>query len=170
MSKTGEDYRIWKNDNFIVESTIDMSLWNKKIINDFQKNLSKALTEIYEKSDIIFSNSKKSISLSFSGNKRIIELNCFYRKLSSATNVLSFPSHSKSNNKTFLGDIIFANETICEEAKKDNKSMNNHLTHLFIHGVLHLLGYDHETNEKAEKMESLEIEILSALKIENPYK
>ena len=105
MSKAEEDYRIWRNDNFIVEATIDMSLWNKKIIKDFQENLSKVLTEIYKKSDIIFSNSKKSISLSFSGDKRIIELNYFYRKLSSATNVLSFPSHSKSKNTTFLDKL-----------------------------------------------------------------
>ena len=83
--------------------------------------MSKVLTEIYKKSDIIFSNSIKAISLSFSGDKRIIELNYFYRKLSSATNVLSFPSHSKSKNTTFLGDIIFANDV----SKKDIGSIKN---------------------------------------------
>ena len=92
-----------------------------------------------------------------------------FRKKNSATNVLSFPSNDKFDNILFLGDIIFSIESIKREANRDNKSVENHLTHLFIHAVLHLLGYDHETEEQAEKMENLEIEILSNLQIDNPY-
>ena len=84
--------------------------------------------------------------------------------------MLSFPSNNKYNDTLFLGDIIFSIETILKEAKRDNKSVENHLIHLFIHAVLHLLGYDHITEEKAEKMENLEIQILSNLQIDNPYK
>ncbi len=94
--------------------------------------------------------------------------NCFLNK-NSATNVLSFPSKHLANDILFLGDIIFSIETILKEAKIDNKSAGNHLIHLFIHAVLHLLGYDHETEEKAKKMENLEIKILGSLKIDNPY-
>ena len=72
-------------------------------------------------------------------------------------------------NEFFLGDIIFSIETICREAKRDNKSVNNHLIHLFVHGVLHLLGYDHKTEKEAKKMENLEIQILETLQINNPY-
>ena len=164
------DFRISKNDKFIVESSITKSLWDEKLINNFHKNLNKILDEIYKKSNTTFSNSKKLISLSFSGDEKIIELNNTFRKIDSATNVLSFPSYSKLNNELFLGDIIFSIETICKEAKRDNKSVYNHLIHLFVHGVLHLLGYDHKTDEEATKMENLEIQILETLQIVNPYK
>ncbi len=164
------DYRISKSDKFIVESSIIKSLWDEKLINNFHKNLSSILDEIYEKSNRTFSHSKKLISLSFSGDRKITELNNSYRKINLATNVLSFPSYLNQNNELFIGDIIFSIETICKEAKRDNKSINNHLIHLFVHGVLHLLGYDHKTEAEAKKMENLEIRILETLKIDNPYK
>ena len=98
-----------------------------------------------------------------------MELNSCFRKIKSATNVLSFPSNNKFNNTLFLGDIIFSIETILKEAKRDNKTVENHLIHLFVHAVLHLLGYEHDTEEQAKKMENLEIKILSNLQIDTPY-
>ena len=169
MNIAESGYRFSKNDKFIVESSIIMSLWDKELINHFHENLNKALDEIYELSNSNFSNTKKLISLSFSGDEKITKLNNSYRKINSATNILSFPAGSNSNNELFLGDIIFSIETICKEAKRDRKSIKNHLIHLFIHGVLHLLGYDHETEEEAKKMENLEIQILKTLHIDNPY-
>ena len=170
MNSAEQDYRIWKNEYFIIESTITLSLWDKILINDFHEKLDQVLDEIYERIGLISNNSKTLISISFSGDKKVKELNNSFRKKRSATNVLSFPSNYKFNNTLFLGDIIFSIETILKEAKRDNKSVENHLTHLFIHAVLHLLGYEHETEEQAEKMENLEIEILSNLQIDNPYK
>ena len=169
MNVTEQDYRIWKNENFVIESTITLSLWDKILINDFHEKLDQVLDEIYERIGLISNGSKTLISISFSGDKKVKELNNSFRKKRSATNVLSFPSNYKFNNTLFLGDIIFSIETILKEAKRDNKSVENHLTHLFIHSVLHLLGYEHETEEQAEKMENLEIEILSNLQIDNPY-
>ena len=169
MNVTEQDYRIWKNENFVIESTITLSLWDKILINDFHEKLDQVLDEIYERIGLIANNSKTLISISFSGDKKVKELNNSFRKKRSATNVLSFPSNYKFNNTLFLGDIIFSIETILKEAKRDNKSVENHLTHLFIHSVLHLLGYEHETEEQAEKMENLEIEILSNLQIGDPY-
>ena len=169
MNPTEQDYRIWKNENFVIESTITLSLWDKILINDFHDKLNKVLDEIYERIGLISNNSKTLISISFSGDKKVKELNNSFRKKRSATNVLSFPSNYKFNNTLFLGDIIFSIETILKEAKRDNKSVENHLTHLFVHAVLHLLGYEHETEEQAEKMENLEIEILNNLQIDNPY-
>ena len=64
---------------------------------------------------------------------------------------------------------MFSSQTITEEAKTDNKNLEDHLIHLFIHGVLHLLGYDHQKEHDARIMESLEIKILKNLKIDNPY-
>lgn len=169
MKEADKDYRKWENKNFIVEFNINLSLWDEILITDFYKNLNKVLNEIYEQLDLDYNNSKTLISISFSDDKKITELNSFFRKKKSATNVLSFPSNNKLQKTLFLGDIIFSIETIIKEAKKDNKSVENHLTHLFIHAVLHLLGYDHKTEEEAKKMENLEIQILSNLKINNPY-
>ena len=169
MKEAEQDYRIWKNKNFIVESTITLSLWDEILINGFHEKLNKILNEISEQIGFVCNNSKTLISISFSEDKKIMELNSYFRKIKSATNVLSFPSNSKLHNTLFLGDIIFSIETILKEAKRDNKTVENHLTHLFIHAVLHLLGYDHETEEQAKKMEHLELQILNNLKIDNPY-
>ena len=170
MKEDEKNYRIWENKNFVIESSINMSLWDEILINDFHKKLNKVLDEIYKRIDLLSKNSKTLISIYFSGDKKVKELNNFFRKTKSATNVLSFPSNNKFNNTIFLGDIIFSIETILKEAKQDNKSVVNHLIHLFIHAVLHLLGYDHATEKQAEKMENLEILILSNLQIDNPYK
>ena len=84
---------------------------------------------------------------------------------------LRFPSKQiNTKSKIFLGDIVFSSQTIIEEAKRDNKNLEDHLIHLFIHGVLHLLGYEHETEDDAYIMESLEIKVLNNLNIDNPYK
>jgi probable rRNA maturation factor len=69
----------------------------------------------------------------------------------------------------YLGDIAISLETIVREAKEQGKTVNDHLTHMVVHGVLHLLGYDHEHDEEAEIMEALEIKILKQLGITNPY-
>ena len=169
MKEYEKDYRIWESKYFIVESTVNSSLWDEILISDFYKKLNKVLNEIYEQVGLDYDNLKTLISISFSGDKKIMELNSCFRKKYSATNVLSFPSNNKFKNTLFLGDIIFSIETILREAKVDNKTVENHLTHLFIHAVLHLLGYDHEKIEDAKKMEYLEIKILSKLKIDNPY-
>ncbi len=169
MKVTEQDYRIWKNENFVIEATIAFSLWDEMLINNFYKKLNKVLYEVYEQIGLISNNTKNLISISFSCEKKVLELNNCFRKKKSATNVLSFPSNYKFNNTLFLGDIIFSIETIIQEAKRDNKSIENHLIHLFIHAVLHLLGYEHDTEEQAKKMENLEIKILSNLQIDNPY-
>ncbi len=170
MNVAEKDYRIWKNENLVIEFIITASLWDEILINDFYKKLNKILDEIYKQTGLLSYDLKTLISISFSGDKKVMELNNCFRNKNSATNVLSFPSKHRFNNTLFLGDIIFSIETIIKEAKKDNKRVENHLTHLFIHAVLHLLGYDHETEEKAKKMENLEIKILGNLKIDNPYK
>ena len=169
MKEAEQDYRIWKNKNFVVESTITLSLWDEILINGFHEKLNIILNEIYEQIGFVYNNSKTLISISFSGDQKIMELNSCFRKKNSATNVLSFPSNNKFDNTLFLGDIIFSIETILKEAKRDHKTVENHLIHLFIHAVLHLLGYDHEKEEKAKIMENLEIQILSNLDIDNPY-
>ena len=84
--------------NFVIEYTITSSLWDEILINDFHEKLNKVLDEIYEQTGLISNNSKSLISISFSGDRKIMELNNFFRKKKSVTNVLSFPSNSKFNN------------------------------------------------------------------------
>ena len=162
-------HKIWKNSIISIEAIIDESLWDSQLIFDFQKTLNKISYEIYKSSDLMNTNKINSVSVLFAGDKKIIELNNRFRKINLPTNVLSFPSFIEKNKKIFLGDIIFSAETIFKEAKRDEKSCNNHLIHLFIHGFLHLLGYDHQTEDNAKIMEGLEIKILKTLKIDNPY-
>ena len=100
MNVTEKDYRIWENKNFIVESTVNLSLWDEILISDFYKKLNKVLNEIYEQLGLDYNISKTLISISFSGDKKIMELNSCYRKKKSTTNVLSFPSNDKFKNTT----------------------------------------------------------------------
>lgn len=103
------------------------------------------------------------------------ELNLQYREKDKATNVLSFPSDIPEEMLNLLdaeplGDLVICIPVVLQEASEQQKTPIDHFTHLLVHGVLHLLGYDHETSEaEAEEMEALEIEILKKLGIDNPY-
>ena len=167
-----EDYYIiWENDFYTIEATIVRSLWEDRVIKSFEKKLKKTLLQIFQSSKAVLLKNNILISILFSGDKKVAELNKFYRNTNRSTNVLSFPSTQiNTKSKIFLGDIIFSSQTIIEEAKSDKKNLEDHLMHLFIHGVLHLLGYDHETEDDATIMESLEIKILKNINIDNPYK
>ncbi len=112
-----------------------------------------------------------SISLLFADDAEIRVLNADWRDKDKPTNVLSFPaSHPPGMpGPELLGDIILAYETCAREADDEGKTLADHTTHLIIHGVLHLLGYDHIEQNEAEEMEALEIEALAALGISDPY-
>lgn len=104
------------------------------------------------------------------------QLNKDFRNLDKPTNVLSFPAYHEdgpnffaSNDLLPLGDIAFGYETIEREVKEQGKTFKDHFIHLLIHGTLHLLGFDHLTDDEAEEMEALEIRILKGLGIKNPY-
>lgn len=94
------------------------------------------------------------------------ELNRTWRDKDAATNVLSFPS---GNAEGFLGDIVLAHETVLKEAQESGIKFEAHVAHLVVHGVLHLLGFDHMNDEEAERMEGLEREVLASLGIDDPY-
>lgn len=103
------------------------------------------------------------------------QLNLQYREKDKPTNVLSFPSDIPEEvlpmlDALPLGDLVICIPVVLQEALEQKKNAQNHFAHLLVHGVLHLLGYDHETSdEDAEEMEGLEIEILAKLNIANPY-
>ena len=97
-------------------------------------------------------------------------LNKEWRGKDSSTNVLSFPQIEPFGPVVgILGDITLARETLEREAAELGKSFEDHFTHLVVHGFLHILGYDHLTEEQALQMESLETQILARLGVDNPY-
>lgn len=97
-------------------------------------------------------------------------LNRTYRHQDKPTNVLSFPNDPQAQKVSGeLGELFLSLDTLRRECLTEAKSIEHHYMHLFIHGVLHLLGYDHENDEEAEEMEGLEVCILETLHIPNPY-
>ncbi len=110
------------------------------------------------------------VSLLFTNDKKIQKLNREWRDQDKPTNVLSFAANEGSGPKTpLLGDIILAYETLEREVEHQNKTFDDHLSHLVIHGFLHLLGYNHLNDDEAETMERLETSVLVGLGIDDPY-
>ncbi len=110
------------------------------------------------------------VSLLFTGDRQIRALNNQWRQQDKATNVLSFASGDADGPPTpLLGDIVLAFETIAREAAEQDKTFEDHLSHLLVHGFLHLLGHDHLDDTEAGRMESLETRILAGLAIADPY-
>jgi len=99
------------------------------------------------------------------------ELNHQYRGKDKPTNVLSFPFEAPENLPDFplIGDLIVCASVVEQEAIEQKKPLQHHWAHMIIHGILHLLGYDHIDDDEAEEMESLEIDILAQLEIPDPY-
>ncbi|MBJ6987140.1 rRNA maturation RNase YbeY [Devosia sp. MC521] len=110
------------------------------------------------------------ISVVFTDDEEQRELNAEWRGKDSSTNVLSFPQIEPFGPVFgILGDITLARETLELEAKDLGKSLEDHFTHLMVHGFLHILGYDHIEEEEALQMEGLETQILAGLGIADPY-
>ncbi|MBX3577226.1 MAG: rRNA maturation RNase YbeY [Rhizobiaceae bacterium] len=112
------------------------------------------------------------LSVVFSGDAEVKVLNAGWRGKDKPTNVLSFPASAYRRGTELpplLGDIVLASETVRREAVLEGKPLEHHLTHLLVHGFLHLLGYDHETEAEAVEMETLERRALDALAIPDPY-
>ncbi len=106
------------------------------------------------------------IALLLTNDTTIQALNARFRDNDKPTNVLSFPS---ADNDEFIGDIALALETCVTEAEENEIALRDHTAHLIIHGMLHLVGYDHHSDLDAEKMERREIDILKRLDIADPY-
>ncbi len=130
------------------ESLIDTL---QQVINDLGKGESELLIRMVDKNEIQ-------------------NLNKTYRHQDKPTNVLSFPSDVPIEiDEEILGDVVICIEVVKQEAQDQQKIFLDHLTHMAVHGTLHLLGYDHIEDDQAKTMESLEVEILDRLQIKNPY-
>ncbi|MEL6743862.1 MAG: rRNA maturation RNase YbeY [Pseudomonadota bacterium] len=110
------------------------------------------------------------VSVVFTDDNSIQALNAQWRGMDKPTNVLSFAANDASGPPSpLLGDIVLAQETIAREAKAQEKAFDDHVTHLLVHGFLHLLGHDHLDDEEADTMEETERQVLAGLGIADPY-
>lgn len=110
------------------------------------------------------------LSLVLADDAAVAALNERWRQIAGPTNVLAFPSNERASPVLLLGDVVLAYETVAREAKDQGKTLADHLRHLVIHGVLHLLGYDHDASLPARRMEALETRILASLGVPDPYR
>ena len=115
--------------------------------------------------------SDKTINIKIVNNEEMINLNKQFRKKESSTNVLSFTNQDISKSITGnLGDIAINYDFIKRESKEQGKTFDDHIIHMLIHGIYHILGFDHENDKMATVMEEKEIALLNKLNISNPYK
>nr|WP_293899188.1 rRNA maturation RNase YbeY [Phenylobacterium sp.] len=108
-----------------------------------------------------------SVTLLLTDDATVRDLNARFRGQDAATNVLSFPA--APNPEDHLGDVALAYGVCAREAAEQGKPFGHHLQHLTVHGVLHLLGYDHIGDDEAEAMEGLERAVLAGLGVPDPY-
>ena len=135
--------------------------WNKNL-PFYKKCISNSVNQTFK---IIKFSSNNEISISFllTSNSEIKLLNQKYRNKNKPTNVLSFPMNEKIENKNYLGDVVIACEKIIDESYEQNIKKYKYLSKMTIHGVLHLLGYKHDTDRQFNKMNSIEKNILEEM-------
>ena len=143
-------------------------------ISDPEKYLSNSqLQEMKKVADIVFHNKEKTdkkINVKIICNKEMQKLNKTFRNKDKITNVLAFLNDDESQEQIQeFGDIAICYPYIEKEASSQGKSINDHISHILIHGILHIFGHDHTKLKDRKEMESLEIRILKKLKIGDPY-
>ncbi len=156
-----------------VQSSVQDSAWDQVSPSTYQA-LYKVLGHALQ--GFSYPLARVELSVVFTNNSQIQILNRDYRGQDKPTNVLSFPqeelkkgTYCPGTETVLLGDIVFAYEKIREESAVERITFEHHLCHLGLHGLLHLLGFNHETSSQAWEMESIEIKILGENGIDSPY-
>ena len=166
---------------------IDLELKSKKWqeeknIEKFVEKTCQKIIPLTDLKKLLTKNFTLELAVSLVSDAQIKKINCEFRDKNKPTNVLSFSNLDEnlirqvglkkavgSCGYLLLGDIVIAYETVRKESLAQKKKFHEHLTHLILHSILHLIGFDHEDEKMAKIMESLEIKILQSLKIQNPY-
>lgn len=180
LVQTNTQEKSWSKKKFFNSEITKNEFFNKQQVKNF-KQLNQFLS-IKVMNFLNIQHKSIYISILLTNNETIANLNYEFRQKNYPTNILSFPYLEEIEIKNLmlntlnlkdvcLGELIIAWEKVLEESIDQQIHFIDHYCHLMIHGVLHLLGYDHENNEyEARKMENLEIEILSTINVANPYK
>ena len=153
------------------EILVTADCWQSE--TDAEAVIHRAIEAAAETVEADVSDAELAIMLTDDNGIRILNKN--WRGIDKPTNVLSFPAlqpagpSGPDDAPRMLGDIAIAYETMRREADGEQKPFDHHLSHLTVHGFLHLIGYDHEDDAEAEIMEALEVKILAQLGIPNPY-
>jgi probable rRNA maturation factor len=145
-------------------------LWTKQ--RDAEATVREAIAAAVQFCDAVPPEAEVCVVLA--DDRHVQDLNLQWRGQDKPTNVLSFPAPRREGDEdegatVMLGDIVIAYETLAREAEFEKRPFRNHLAHLTVHGFLHLLGYEHDTEDEAEDMERLEARILENLGIPDPY-
>ncbi len=172
-----EKVSLYKNKKFTLEFKFKhLDFYNEIYYLRKIKKFDLMLLNVNKHINSFFKKKKLSFSILLTNDEEIKDINLKYRNLNKPTNVLSFKSiinentYFKSTEKEIhLGEIIISMERIFSESKINNILFKDHFIHIFLHGILHILGYDHEIDSERIKMENIEISILKNLGIKNPY-
>jgi probable rRNA maturation factor len=162
-----------------IECNVEDERWQDALsVHDFELALQAIEHILPQDHAICRMNKPYEVSLTLCDDTSIQNINKEWRDKDKATNVLSFPQFDDFLEETGMipdgvnvpiGDIFIAYDTVKQESVTQDKTFKDHALHMFIHGFLHLLGYDHIENDEAEIMEALEITILGRINIANPY-
>ena len=173
------------NNKVVLDVIVDDEAWTESVDFDALRVAEKVKDVVFDfvynetKHEVIEQAKALSVNVCLSNDEEVWKLNREFRGKDSATNVLSFANIDddefwdnleNGDKEVELGEIILAFETLQREAFEKGISLYEHYVHLVVHGMLHLLGFDHIDDEDAEMMEGLEIDILAEFSIDNPYK
>lgn len=177
------DNKKWKDKNFFCRELEKNQFLRQNNISDIKKLVELISLNIFEYFNVYHKRDEIHISYLLTNNQVIHDINFKFRNKNNPTNVLSFEMTSKEEQSIildskiidksvfYLGEIIISFEKILEESIDLNINFIDHFCHILTHGILHLLGFDHETSdEDAEKMEFIEKELMNKINIPNPYK
>ncbi|MEM8569312.1 MAG: rRNA maturation RNase YbeY [Pseudomonadota bacterium] len=156
-------------DDRLVEVIVEDDRWAERDLSDLTEQVAASVLR-----ELGHAPSDFEVSLLACDDARISALNAEFRGVKKPTNVLAWPSgnleaRDAGEERVFLGDIAMAFETCAAEAEAAQLALVDHTAHLFAHGMLHLLGFDHQETEDAEEMERFEIKVLATLGVKNPY-
>ena len=165
----------------LVEIEAEQSDWDKGVWAGVDADIRHAAIAAFQagieaNTAMTFPEADIEISIRLTDDKEMKTLNAKWRNIDCPTNVLSFPNWDASSEAVYtgpavlLGDVVLARQTVEAEADDFNLPPVHHVKHLVVHGVLHLLGFDHETDQEANIMESLEVKVLSNIGVAPPYK
>ncbi|MDR4308205.1 rRNA maturation RNase YbeY [Chelatococcus sambhunathii] len=151
-----------------LETVRDSELWT--ILSDAEATVAAAVAAAFAEAGLV-ALPEAELAVTLADDARVRALNAEWREKDKPTNVLTFPAvePDETADAPMLGDVILAFETVEREAREEGRTLSDHVSHLVVHGVLHLFGYDHLEDDEAEEMEAIETRALARLGVADPY-